>query len=44
MTTDAKIILLIILQAATLAFVAFKAFPRQANTNSVNIEQAARFK
>jgi hypothetical protein len=44
MNTDAKIILLIILQVATIALVAFKTFPRQENTNSVNIEQAARFK
>jgi hypothetical protein len=44
MTTDAKIILIIILQAATIAIVAFKTFPKQANTNSVNIEQAAKFK
>ena len=44
MNTDAKIILLIILQVATIAIVAFKTFPRPANTNSVNIEQSAKFK
>lgn len=44
MSTDSKIIILIILQVATLALVAAKTFPKLANTNSVNIEQSAKFK
>ena len=43
MTTDAKIILLLILQLLTLALVAAKFYPRQANTNQVNIEQSSKF-
>lgn len=43
MTTDAKIMLLIVIQIITLALVAIKFFPRQSNTNQVNIEQSSKF-
>jgi len=42
MSTDAKIIMMLILQAITLALVAAKAFNWQ-NTNQVNIEQSSKF-